>query len=155
MQSSEQSETIPERLKALGDELKCIAVTLLSPEPESPDGSLTSARVRAILRARRLRRDYLGDGLFADPAWDMLLDLLAARLEGKGVTVSSLCVASGTPPTTGLRWLGVLEDRGLVVREPSQDDGRKVFVRLSEGTADALERYFSCVGDGVEERSQR
>ena len=41
--------------------------------------SVTAAQVRDLLRARRLRADFLPGDLFADPAWDMMLDLLAAR----------------------------------------------------------------------------
>jgi len=37
----------------------------------------------------------------ADPAWDMLLDLTAARAESRAVSVSSLCIAAGVPTTTG------------------------------------------------------
>ena len=35
--------------------------------------------IRAMIRARRLRDQYFSGELFADPAWDMLLDLLLAR----------------------------------------------------------------------------
>jgi hypothetical protein len=42
------------------------------------------------------------EDLFADPGWDILLDLYAARQEGKQVSVSSLCIAAAVPPTTAL-----------------------------------------------------
>ena len=45
-----------------------------------------------------------GEGLFADPAWDIMLDLFAARIEGKDITVSSAGIAACVPPTTALRW---------------------------------------------------
>ena len=74
--------------------------------------SRTGAQVRALLRSRRLRDELFGSDLFADPAWDMLLDLIAARLEHAQVSVSSLCIAASVPPTTALRWLRQLTDRG-------------------------------------------
>lgn len=94
--------------------------------------------VRAMLRARRLRGEHLPADLFADPAWDILLDLLAARLERKQVTVSSLCVAAAVPPTTALRWIGVLAERGLLVRAVDRTDRRRAFVDLSDAAARAL-----------------
>jgi hypothetical protein len=107
--------------------------------PGEMDGPLDVAYVRAILRARRLRSKLVADDLFADPAWDMMLDLLAARLEGKRVPVSSLCVAAAVPSTTALRWIRLLTDRGLFERVADPADGRRVYIQLAEGTASRLE----------------
>ncbi len=63
-----------------------------------------------IIRQRQLRARFFDGELFADPAWDMLLDLTAARVEARRVSVTSLCIASGVPPTTALRWIGA-DDR--------------------------------------------
>lgn len=98
--------------------------------------------VRAIIRARRLRDQYLGPNLFADPAWDMMLDLMAARLERNRVAVSSLCIAAAVPPTTALRWIKALSDRGLFVRRADPRDGRRVYIELSDETARALAAYL-------------
>lgn len=106
-----------------------------------PDG-LRPAQVREIIRARRMRTDFLPGDLFADPAWDMLLDLLAARLEGDRVSVSSLCIASAVPPTTALRWIRTLSEQGLVERHADPLDGRRIFIQLADHTADALVRWF-------------
>jgi DNA-binding MarR family transcriptional regulator len=94
--------------------------------------------IRAMLRARRLRDEHFPGDLFADPAWDILLDLMAARLERKQVTVSSLCLAAAVPPTTALRWIGVLAERGLLVRVADSADRRRAFVELSDAGARAL-----------------
>ena len=45
----------------------------------------------------------------------MLLDLLAARLERERVSVSSLCIAAAVPPTTALRWIRTLTDKGCEI----------------------------------------
>jgi hypothetical protein len=110
----------------------------------SPDYAIDSpgpgdaAFVRAIIRARRLRGEDLPVELFADPAWDMLLDLMAARLEGKKVAVSSLCIAAAVPPTTALRWIAILTERGLLVRVADPRDGRRAYIGLADRTARAL-----------------
>src|SRR5690554_5333957 len=62
------------------------------------------------------RQNYFPEGLFSDPAWDMLLDLTYARLTGKRVSVSSLCIASRVPATTALRRISDLVFEGLVTR---------------------------------------
>jgi hypothetical protein len=61
--------------------------------------------VRGVIRAQRLRSRYFREDLFADPAWDMLLDLLQAEIAQLRVPVSSLCIAAAVPATTALRWL--------------------------------------------------
>jgi DNA-binding MarR family transcriptional regulator len=101
--------------------------------------------VRRMLRQRRMREQYFPADLFADPAWDMLLDLYAARLERQPVSVSSLCIAAAVPATTALRWIKTMTDAGLFVRDADPHDGRRIFIALAEGTCDALARYFEAL----------
>jgi hypothetical protein len=103
---------------------------------------LTASQVRDVLRARRSRSDFLPGDLFADPAWDMLLDLLAARLDQTRVSVSSLCIASCVPPTTALRWIRTLADKRLIDRQPDPHDSRRIFVVLTDRAADMLAGWF-------------
>lgn len=107
--------------------------------PCLPDAKL----VRALIRQRQRRAHYFDSGLFADPAWDMLLDLTAARKEGKQVSVSSLCIASGVPPTTALRWIGLMIDAGLFMRVCDDNDRRRAFIELTEKAEEGMARYFS------------
>lgn len=103
--------------------------------------------VRRMLRQRRMREQYFPADLFADPAWDMLLDLFAARLERQPVSVSSLCIAAAVPATTALRWIRTMTDAGLFVREADPQDGRRIFVALAEGAFDAMLRYFEALDE--------
>ena len=98
--------------------------------------------VRTIIRRRQLRSQFFEDELFADPAWDMLLDLTAARAEHRRVSVTSLCIASGVPTTTALRWIKVLEQAELVTRVEDDTDRRRVFITLTERGAETMARYF-------------
>jgi hypothetical protein len=106
---------------------------------------LDASCIRSMIRARRLRDQYFRGDLFADPAWDMLLDLMAARLEQNRVAVSSLCIAAAVPATTALRWIKALTDRGLLVRSADPQDGRRVYIELSDDTARALAAYLRAV----------
>jgi Winged helix DNA-binding domain len=103
------------------------------------------AYVRAIIRARRLRDQFFRGELFADPAFDMLLDLFAARLAGNRVAVSSLCIAAAVPATTALRWIKALTDRGLFIRSADPQDGRRVYIELSDKAAQAMGSYLAAV----------
>jgi len=105
--------------------------------------------VRRIIRHRQLRARHFDAQLFADPAWDMLLDLTAARAEHRRVSVTSLCIASGVPPTTALRWIGQMVEQGLFARVGDQTDRRRAFIELSERCADAMARYFAELGTNI------
>ena len=114
--------------------------------PALPDPRL----VRRVIRHRQLRAQFFDAELFADPAWDILLDLTAARAEQKRVSVTSLCIASGVPPTTALRWIAQMTEAGLLVREEDRSDRRRAFVTLSDRAADQMARYFAELARGVE-----
>lgn len=145
-------------LDPLADELMAIALRLrnaaLLPEREDamidrpPPRAVRSSRTHLALARktyalRRKRAAIFGNpDLFGEPAWDILLDLYIAHAEGKPVSVSSACIGSAAPATTGLRWLGVLADEGLILRENDADDNRRVLVRLSSAGLAAMERFF-------------
>ena len=148
------------RLRQLSDEVSRIAATLarLSTGVTPPPGeaaihapvedapAVTAKTVRTIIRARRLRANHLPADLFADPAWDMLLDLLQAEIVQHRVPVSSLCIAASVPATTALRWIKSMTDRGILKRRDDPHDGRRVFIELSKQTSIALRHYFAEVG---------
>jgi hypothetical protein len=113
-----------------------------TPRPPLPDPRL----VRTLIRQRQLRAKFFDGELFADPAWDILLDLTAARAEHTRVSVTSLCIASGVPPTTALRWIGQMTQAGLLERVEDESDRRRAFIALSAKAADAMARYFAEVG---------
>ena len=113
-----------------------------APRPPLPDPRL----VRRIIRQRHLRARFFDGELFADPAWDILLDLTAARAEHTRVSVTSLCIASGVPPTTALRWIGQLTASGLLERVEDDADRRRAFIALTDQAAEAMARYFAAVG---------
>lgn len=117
---------------------------LRRPRPPLPDPRL----VKRIIRDRRQRSKYFDEELFADPAWDILLDLTAARAEHRRVSVSSLCIAAGVPPTTALRWISQMVESGLLERTQDQEDKRRAFIALTDQTADAMARYFEDVRSG-------
>lgn len=103
--------------------------------------------VRRQIRHRRAREQFFPSDLFADPAWDMLLDMFAARLERQSVSVSSLCIAAAVPATTALRWIKTLTDAGLFIREADAQDGRRIFIAMSDKAFEAMERYLEALAE--------
>ena len=158
--AADQNET---RLRQLSDEVSRIASTLarLSTGPASVTrptelppvaGELpqvSADTVRSVIRARRLRSRYFDEGMFADPAWDMLLDLLQAETAQLRVPVSSLCIAASVPATTALRWLKTMTQQGIFVRRADPNDGRRVFVELSAEASQSMRRYFADAGKAL------
>ena len=103
-----------ERLLQLSSEVSRIATTLarLSSESEmfTPDEKsrdtgplpeISPKAVAALMRMRRVRATYFDQELFADPAWDMMLELFHAELTHRRVPVSNLCSAAAVPATHG------------------------------------------------------
>ena len=148
-----------ERLRQLSDEVGRIASTLArlsagpAPAPAiavpihaGESEAISADVVRSVIRARRLRARFFSEEMFADPAWDMLLDLLQAEISHLRVPVSSLCIAAAVPATTALRWLKTMVAQGLFIRRADPHDGRRVFVELAPETSNALRRYFAEVG---------
>jgi DNA-binding MarR family transcriptional regulator len=154
--ASDQNAT---RLRQLSEEVGRIATTLarlstgpqagprrIEPAPAADAPEISVETVRSVIRARRLRARFFDEALFADPAWDMLLDLLQAEISHLRVPVSSLCIAAAVPATTALRWLKTLVQQGVFVRRADPHDGRRVFVELAPEASHALRRYFADVG---------
>ena len=82
-----------EQLRQLSEEVNRIATMLarlstgpdsvpraILPETEGDVPPVSIDTVHKVIRARRLRARFFPEDLFADPAWDMLLDLLQAEL---------------------------------------------------------------------------
>ncbi len=90
-----------------------------------------------------MRSRFFDSELFADPAWDILLDLTVARVEHTREFVTSLCIASGVPPTTALRWIAQMRETGLVERVEDETDKRRAFITLTDKAADGMARFFA------------
>lgn len=94
---------------------------------------------------RRTRDHFFDPDLFGEAAWDIMLDLFIAKIDGKSTTVKSSCVASSVPQTTALRWLQVLEEFGLVARTRNPIDGRSSLVEFTELGFTSMKSYLRLV----------
>lgn len=117
------------------------------PEAKVERFELTEAELgRALnwhLASRRRRAQFFPADLFADPAWDILLDVFLAEVEQRRVSISSVCAAACVPPTTALRWIKTMTGQGLFTRSPDFNDGRRFYLQLSTLASRSMRNYFS------------
>lgn len=110
------------------------------------DNAFLDARataVRQTIKSRRTREQLLGKDLFADPAWDILLELYACTLEQRRMAVSDASSATTVPISTALRWLAKLLNEGLVIRKDNHLDARRSWIELSPRGRSAMEQVLA------------
>nr|WP_274600825.1 response regulator [Ectothiorhodospira shaposhnikovii] len=118
------------------------------------ENALASAGVSRILKksaeARTLRTHFFDPELCSGATWNILVDLMIARLANRPDYVSSLAVGSGIPLTTALRHVEDLVNRGLVRKERDPSDRRRVFLWLTDGAAESMERFLeACANESL------
>jgi len=99
------------------------------------------------LFAERRRRDALfPDGLFGEPAWDLLLAMFIAREKGQAMILCKAYKAAGVSDTTGRRLLDRMEEEGLITRRRAP---RSRKMRIVELTDTAVERLIDYLARGL------
>src|SRR6478736_6842846 len=122
---------------------------MMAPPVPAIAPQVTPARIRQMIEARRAREQMLGPDLFADPAWDMLLEAYAADLMQVRLSITSLCDGAAVPATTALRWLHKLEEQGWLQRKNDPLDGRRILMELTPRGSARMSRYFNTVRPDV------
>ena len=126
--------------------------TLASQQQRQPAAANTAPSIDLLLSIMKLKRAHFPEPLFSDPCWDMLLDLGMSHIEQRSISVSSLCIAAGIPQTTALRRIADLENIGLVTRAKDPNDGRRIYIALTDL---GLERLYGFVEKLPDEMHQR
>ena len=105
------------------------------------------ARARAMaerLYAERRGRDALfPDGLFGEPAWDLLLAMFIARDKNQAMILCRAYKAAGVSDTTGRRLLDRLEEEGLITRRRAPRSRKMRIVELTELAVERLTSYLA------------
>lgn len=121
--------------------------------PPADEETLLLNMARHVYDGRRSRERIFGPGLFADPSWDILLDLYIAKREGRKVTISSACIAASAPTTTATRHISHLVQAGLVVRIPHPVDARSSYLQLSAAGERKLTQLFREMVQAADDRA--
>lgn len=114
-------------------------------EPPAVGAQITPIALQRIIKARRARDQYLGRDLFADPAWDILLETYLAELMQTRLSISGLTSSAGVPLTTALRWVHKLEQTGWLSRSEDPTDARRYWVELTPDGSARMAKYFGAI----------
>ena len=106
-------------------------------------------RLESIIKHRQARREYFSDDLFADPAWDILLELALAERQQRRVCISSLCIGAQVPSSTALRWIKHMTDNGWLVRKDDPLDARRKFAELSKDSSMKMRAFLAGLDQGL------
>lgn len=104
---------------------------------------------KAEYDGRALRTSFFDDTFFAEPAWDILLDLYIQQFHGHRTSITSACIAARVPATTALRWIGQLYEAGLVNRRRDKEDCRRWFLELTANGLSKMEAYLTRKGGNI------
>lgn len=105
------------------------------------------ADIRALIRLRALRNQFMPADWFSDPAWDLLLYLYKAHIDREELTVGDLIDRTGLKATTASRWLDSLAVRAWVNRHRCELDHRRVLIELTSKGITAMDGYFDALRD--------
>lgn len=117
---------------------------------ENSPVEITEDHVLSILAGRRGREAAIGRELFSDPAWDILLELYAARLGKRRMSARELARSIGIPESTIARWINVLCDRGLVTAMTERPERDRASIELSVQGLDVMQRLVSYWGSAFQ-----
>jgi len=96
---------------------------------------ITEDHVQSLLSVRRGREALFGPHLFSDPAWDVILELYAAKLANRRMSPSELARAVGAPSSVIARWIEALADAGVLTSDRIQDETEGPVRLTDEGAA--------------------
>ncbi len=109
---------------------------LLSRTRARQEVDITEDHILSILIARRGREAVFGPNLFSEPAWDALLELYAAKLGRRRISLNDVARALDIPESTMARWIDVLTERHLVQTESDTIEPSRLWLSLTaEGQA--------------------
>jgi DNA-binding MarR family transcriptional regulator len=111
---------------------------------------VTEDHVLSILSGRRGREAALGRELFSDPAWDILLELYAARLGERRMTLRELARSIDIPESTTARWISVLSDRGFVIALNDRREMVEASIELSAQGLAVMKRLIGYWGSAFQ-----
>jgi CheY-like chemotaxis protein len=104
-------------------------------EPARP-GETSLRTLNLLQKLQEARTGIFGEAVMPEPAWEMLAELMRARMAGQHLSVTSLALSSRSPMTSALRRIEDLIQGGLAARMPDPADRRRTYVELTpEGMA--------------------
>ncbi len=96
-----------------------------------------------MMKDRQIRSKFFDAQILNGPAWNILIDLAAAGLQGRAVPTSSACASTQAPFSTALRHVNQLVEAGLVKRTIDPGDKRRTLLELEPDALEQMTRYLA------------
>ncbi|WP_144908177.1 winged helix DNA-binding protein [Novosphingobium taihuense] len=100
-----------------------------NPAQSISDGYAIALSLKVTLDACERALPFLSS---CNPGWRIILEIYTARCEQKRLSISDIWHTTGLPGATSLRWLKLLEEKGLIVRQADINDKRRFWLHLTE-----------------------
>ena len=123
---------------------------LVSKDPTGYSEASLRHFARNELERSRQRKRHLPVEVSSTGAWNIMLDLFENEHADRRVSIKSACIAAGSSPTTGLRYINLLFDMGYVKRLPDLKDNRRVFLCLTDKAKNLLREVLGKMIDAEE-----
>ena len=96
----------------------------------------------SLLDLRRNREKHFGIELFGEPAWDIMLQLMIARIDDKELRLSELIGNPASPPAATRHYVEELIQARLVDRFENAADERDFYLSLSSEAARRMAELY-------------
>ena len=111
-------------------------------EPPAIEAMAPRAFFTSLLELRRMRERHFGTELFGEPAWDVMLQLMIARIDDKELKLSELVGNPASPPVMTHHYVGELIEARLVDRFENADDSNDFYLALSSEAARRMAELY-------------
>lgn len=95
-----------------------------------------------LLTLRRTRDTFFNDDLFGEPAWDIMLALMIARIDKREMRISELAEVTHSPGSVTLEHVKALARAHLIERYDDGDDTDDFHISLSSEAARRLAELY-------------
>lgn len=106
--------------------------------------------LRRLIKFRDARMKTFPDLNFSNPSWEAMIELYWASHLGLKTSVSALCAAINAPPTTALRHITTLEEKGIIVRGADPYDGRRKYLQLAPDVINKMAGLMESLRTGLQ-----
>ena len=111
-------------------------------EQRAIDTMTPRAFFASLLGLRRIRERHFGIELFGEPAWDIMLQLMIARIDQRDLRVGELCASAASSPEATFQYINELVDAKLVDRFENAADTGDFFLSLSSEAARRMAELY-------------
>lgn len=109
---------------------------------------ITIDRLAESLRDElELRKNFFSSVTFGGHSWKIMLELLATTSQKRNASVTTMATLGDMPATTGLRWINVLSNEGLITIANDLDDPLGKSVILTDQGRRNMESYLGTIAE--------